>query len=56
MDKVNFPRKNNSLPENFKKIVKTMENETKQFNLVGFIMAYENGELQEDEVIEGFQH
>ena len=29
---------------------------TKTFDVVGFIMAYECGELDEDAVIEGFQH
>jgi hypothetical protein len=29
---------------------------TEKFNVVGFVMAYENGELDEDKIIEGFQH
>ena len=33
-----------------------MKNETEKFDVVGFIVSYENGELQEDQVIEGFQH
>jgi len=28
----------------------------KPFDQVGFIMAYEQGELDQDEMIEGFQH
>lgn len=27
-----------------------------KFDEVGFIMAYENGELSEDEIVAGFQH
>jgi hypothetical protein len=27
-----------------------------QFDTVGFIMAYEDGELSQDEIVEGFQH
>lgn len=28
----------------------------KQFDLVGFIMGYENDELSNDEITKGFQH
>jgi len=28
----------------------------KDFDLVGFIMDYESGQLDEDSIIEGFQH
>lgn len=34
----------------------TTAEETKPFNLVGFIMAFEDGELDEEATIEGFQH
>lgn len=27
-----------------------------RFDMVGFVMAFEAGELEEDEVVEGFQH
>jgi hypothetical protein len=30
--------------------------ETKPFDTVGFIMDYEGGELDRDEIVEGFQH
>lgn len=33
-----------------------MATTTERFDRVGFIMAYECGELEEDAVIEGFQH
>lgn len=29
---------------------------TKQFDVVDFIMAYEGGDIDEDQIIEGFQH
>lgn len=28
----------------------------KEFDRIDFVMRYENGELEEDEIIEGFQH
>jgi hypothetical protein len=34
----------------------TQQPETKAFDQLGFIMAYENGELDDEQVIEGFQH
>lgn len=33
----------------------TADNTPKPFDVVGFIMAYEQGELDEDEIIQGFQ-
>jgi hypothetical protein len=33
-----------------------MNRKPKAFDTVGFVMAFEGGELTEDEVIEGFQH
>ena len=33
-----------------------MSTTTKPFDLVGFIMSYEGGEVSEEELIEGFQH
>ena len=33
-----------------------MSDDEKYFDTLGFIMAYEQGDLDEDEVIEGFQH
>lgn len=33
------------------------ENDTKPpFDVVGFVMAYEDGELNDEQVIDGFQH
>jgi hypothetical protein len=33
-----------------------MSTTTKPFDLVGFIMAFEGGEVSEEELVEGFQH
>ena len=33
-----------------------MKMEEKIFDVVGFLMAYEGGELDDDSIIEGFQH
>jgi hypothetical protein len=34
----------------------TQQPETEAFDQLGFIMAYEDGELDGEQVIEGFQH
>jgi len=37
-------------------VLKTVAEKKKPFDTLGFIMAYEGGELGEEETIEGFQH
>jgi hypothetical protein len=37
-------------------LLATLQDEPKRFDQVAFIMAYEAGELEHDDVVEGFQH